>query len=207
MKDYRTVSKPVITETEIKKSVFVTHLFYIETENDAAHIIDDLSKKHYKAAHVCYAYILGGAADIKKKFSDAGEPQGTAGRPILSVLERRCLENILCVVVRYFGGIKLGAAGLTRAYAASAESAVNASDIVVKRCCMHVEITCGYALAEKIRSFLQLRECVCGDAVFTDTVRLAAYLPLAECDALLSELAELSGARAVCDKKECLYIG
>jgi putative IMPACT (imprinted ancient) family translation regulator len=76
MKDYHTVSKPVAAETEIKKSVFIAHLFAVETEDAAARFIDDLSKKHYKAAHVCYAYILGGAAELKKKFSDAGEPQG-----------------------------------------------------------------------------------------------------------------------------------
>ncbi len=199
------MSKAVATETVIKKSVFVAHLFYVETEDDAAQILDELSKKHYKAAHICYAYVLIAGGEIRKKFSDAGEPQGTAGRPILSVLERRGLENILCVVVRYFGGIKLGASGLTRAYAASAESAINAAQIVVKRACVRVEIVCDYALAGKVRSFLEANAVYDG-AEFTDQVRLSAYLPSDACDALLSRLTELTNAKASYEKKELVYI-
>lgn len=199
------MSNVVVTETEIKKSVFISQLAYIETEEDAARILGEITKIHYKAKHICYAYIINGETTLKKKYSDAGEPQGTAGRPILSVLEKKDLENVLCVVIRYFGGVKLGASGLTRAYAASAESAVKAAKIIRKRYCVLVEIICDYAHVGKIRSYLDAQDYAFANAAFSDTARLAVYLPLDECDAVLSELTELTNAKASYEKKKCSY--
>ena len=99
---------------EIKKSKFLGFKFSIASQEQAAEILENLKKQHKKARHIAFAYIL--SSPHQEKCSDDGEPSGTAGRPILNVLQKRALSNILVAVVRYFGGIKLGAGGLVRAY-------------------------------------------------------------------------------------------
>lgn len=99
---------------EIKKSKFVGYIYEITQQNQVEEIIANLKKEHKKARHICWAYIL--SSPHQEKFSDDGEPGGTAGRPILGVLQKQNKSNILLCVVRYFGGVKLGAGGLIRAY-------------------------------------------------------------------------------------------
>lgn len=105
---------------EVKKSKFYSFAFEVDTKQQCDEILADLQKQHKKATHVCYAYVLSNTA----KMSDDGEPSGTAGRPILNVLEKRKMQNIMVVVIRYFGGVKLGAGGLVRAYTKSASLAL-----------------------------------------------------------------------------------
>lgn len=100
---------------EIKKSKFYGYLFEVKSQNDVLAILANLKKEHKKATHICYAYKIVDGQEIVK-FNDDGEPSGTAGRPILNVIEKKKLCNVLVCVVRYFGGIKLGAGGLVRAY-------------------------------------------------------------------------------------------
>lgn len=111
---------------EIKKSKFITLLIKIEDINNVDKYLNDIKKEYKDATHYCYAYIIGN----KEKASDDGEPSGTAGLPILNVLKRNNLNNILCVVIRYFGGIKLGAGGLLRAYSNSVSEALKVSNII-----------------------------------------------------------------------------
>lgn len=113
------IDKDIENEIIIKKSRFITKLYYIEDVNKVNDIIDEIKKEYKKCTHVCYAYIIGS----KIKAFDDNEPSGTAGRPILNVLEKKNVNNILCVVIRYFGGIKLGVGGLVRAYTKSASEA------------------------------------------------------------------------------------
>lgn len=114
-------------EIVIKKSRFITFLYRVDDVSDVNKYLDELSKKYSDATHICYAYII----DNVKRFSDNGEPGGTAGMPILSVLENKKLDHVLCCVVRYFGGIKLGANGLVRAYSTSCSEAISSSSIVI----------------------------------------------------------------------------
>lgn len=114
------INKDVENEIVIKKSRFITKLYYIENVNNINDIIDNLKKEYKKCTHICYSYIIG--PNIKAV--DDGEPSGTAGKPILNVLQKKDMTNILCVVIRYFGGIKLGAGGLVRAYTKSASEAI-----------------------------------------------------------------------------------
>lgn len=107
-------------EAEIKKSKFITKIYKVDNLDEIKDILDNLRKTYYDATHICYAYILEGAI----KCSDDNEPSGTAGYPILQVLEKQNLDHILAVVIRYFGGIKLGAGGLTRAYSNSVRDAL-----------------------------------------------------------------------------------
>lgn len=108
---------------EIKKSKFISSYFEVKNAEDVSKILENIKKENKKATHVCYAYRIVGAEFLEKAFDD-GEPSGTAGKPILNVIQKQNLSNVLIVVVRYFGGIKLGAGGLLRAYSKAASEAV-----------------------------------------------------------------------------------
>lgn len=121
--NYKTITADGIVEEEIKKSRFICHLKRVETEEEARAYITSIKKRHHKANHSCSAFIVGKKSEIKRS-SDDGEPSGTAGIPMLTVLEKQELTNVVAVVTRYFGGIKLGAGGLIRAYAGSVAGAI-----------------------------------------------------------------------------------
>lgn len=121
--NYKTITADGIVEEEIKKSRFICHLKRVETEEEARNYIASIKKLHHKANHSCSAFIVGKKSEIKRS-SDDGEPSGTAGVPMLTVLEKQELTNVVAVVTRYFGGIKLGAGGLIRAYAGSVAGAI-----------------------------------------------------------------------------------
>lgn len=119
------INNNVENEIIIKKSRFITKLIYIDDIDEVNKIIDNLKKEYKKATHICYAYIIDG----KEKAVDDGEPSGTAGRPILNVIQKKSVTNVLAVVIRYFGGIKLGAGGLVRAYTNSISDAFKLTEI------------------------------------------------------------------------------
>ena len=118
-----TIKQDVSEILEIKKSKFIGYAFFCSDVNDANKYLDAVRLEHKKATHVCYAYVV----NSNEKASDDGEPQGTAGIPILEIIKKRKLTNVLVIVVRYFGGIKLGAGGLVRAYGESAGLALNSA--------------------------------------------------------------------------------
>lgn len=122
----KTVKENIENEIIINKSRFITLLIKINNLDEIEKNLKEIKKKYKDATHYCYAYIIGN----KEKCSDNGEPSGTAGMPILNVLKQNDLTNILCVVIRYFGGIKLGAGGLIRAYSTSASEALNKTNII-----------------------------------------------------------------------------
>lgn len=123
------IDKNAENEIIIKKSRFITKLYYIEDVNKVNDIINELKKEYKKCTHICYSYIIGPNA----KAVDDGEPSGTAGKPILNVLQKKDMTNVLCVVIRYFGGIKLGAGGLVRAYTKSASEAIKLVNLTQKK--------------------------------------------------------------------------
>lgn len=123
---YQTLKKPVTARLEIKKSVFIAYAYPVISREQAMFHVERLREKYADARHWCWAYIIGDPDNTTSAgFDDDGEPSGTAGRPILNVLQHKSIGNIIIIVVRYFGGIKLGAGGLTRAYAGSAQAAVD----------------------------------------------------------------------------------
>lgn len=122
------INKNAENEIIIKKSRFITKLYYIEDVNNVNNIINELKKEYKKCTHICYSYIIGPNA----KAVDDGEPSGTAGKPILNVLQKKNMTNVLCVVIRYFGGIKLGAGGLVRAYTRSASEVIKLVNLIEK---------------------------------------------------------------------------
>lgn len=122
------IDKNAENEIIIKKSRFITKLYYIEDVNKVNDIINELKKEYKKCTHICYSYIIG----LNAKAVDDGEPSGTAGKPILNVLQKKDMTNVLCVVIRYFGGIKLGAGGLVRAYTKSASEVIKLVNLIEK---------------------------------------------------------------------------
>lgn len=120
------IDKNVSKEIEIKKSRFICMLFYVESIDDINNVFKNIKCNYKDATHYCYAYIL----DNQRKFSDDNEPSGTAGLPMLNVLEKNNLTNILAIVIRYFGGIKLGAGGLVRAYSKSVSQALKETMVI-----------------------------------------------------------------------------
>ncbi len=136
----KTIDKNIINEIEIKKSKFICFLFKIENVLEIDKYFQEIQNNYPKATHCCYAYIIDG----KEKCSDDKEPRGTAGIPILNVLKNNNLTNILCVVVRYFGGIKLGSGGLIRAYTKSVVECINKVNLINNVSMIKIELQFSY---------------------------------------------------------------
>ncbi len=163
MTGYRVPFMDAESEFVEKRSRFISQIWRVETEAEARAHLEAVRKKYYDARHHCWCYLLKEGA---VRYSDDGEPQGTAGQPMLNVFQRQEVTNVCCVVTRYFGGILLGAGGLTRAYARGAKDALDASGICRVSLWTLWEIPCPYSLLERIK----LEIFACGG-----TVREASY--------------------------------
>ena len=157
-----------------KRSEFIGHVWRVESEEEARAHIEATKKKHYDARHNCWCYIIRGGA---VRYSDDGEPQGTAGQPMLNVFQREGVENVCCVVTRYFGGILLGAGGLVRAYTQSAKDALDAAGISVVRRWVAMEVPCSYAMFERARLEVAAFDGVIEHVDYGADVVLSALLP------------------------------
>lgn len=148
MTEYFIPTQSSRTEFVEKRSRFIGHVWRVESEEAARLCIEETKKKHYDARHNCWCYILNGGP---VRYSDDGEPQGTAGQPMLNVFQREGVVNACCVVTRYFGGILLGAGGLVRAYTQCAKEALDEAGISIVRRWVAMEIPCTYAQFEGMR--------------------------------------------------------
>lgn len=157
-----------------KRSEFIGHVWRVETEEEARSLIEATKKKHYDARHNCWCYIIRGGA---VRYSDDGEPQGTAGQPMLNVFQREGVENVCCVVTRYFGGILLGAGGLVRAYTQSAKDALDAAGISVVRRWVAMEVPCTYSMFERAKLEVAAFDGVVENVDYGADVVLSALLP------------------------------
>ena len=164
------IDKDISNEIIIKNSKFITFLFKVETKNEIENKLELIKKKHPKATHYCYAYIT----DEFKKSSDDGEPGGTAGLPILNVLENVELTNILAIVVRYFGGIKLGAGGLVRAYSKSITEALSKINYISLKSGYLIELTFDYKDQKNIDYIL--RNSIIKKQVFQENIYYKALI-------------------------------
>lgn len=152
MEKFKTIKENVTQDIEEKRSKFIANAYYVENVDEAEKIIKMVKKQYYDANHNCYAYIVK-ANQVVKRFSDDGEPNGTAGSPILNVLEKNKLYNVLIIVTRYFGGILLGTGGLIRAYTEAALKVVEKSNIVEQEIGYEVKVTINYQDIDKFRYF------------------------------------------------------
>lgn len=179
------------SESELveKRSRFLGHIFPVESEEEALACIAGVKKRHYDARHNCWCYRLHGG---QERCSDDGEPQGTAGQPMLNVFQRQGVENVCCVVTRYFGGVLLGAGGLVRAYSQSAKEALDAAGLSVVRRWVKVGVNCPYALFERLKLEVEGAPGVLGKVEYAADVRIHALLPEGRVEAFTARVTELT---------------
>ena len=187
--EFRTIKEDGQVQEEIKKSRFICHAKRVYSEEEARDFITAIKKEHYKATHNCSAFIVGERSEIKRT-SDDGEPSGTAGVPMLGVLENHNLTNVCVVVTRYFGGIKLGAGGLIRAYAGSVALAVKEIGIIEIKEQAGIAIQMSYAQYQEYGNFLKEHNLMELETTFTDQIDTMIYVNKEEKENIKSALVE-----------------
>ena len=179
-----------------KKSRFLGLIVPVTTEAEARARLEAVKKQEYDARHNCWCYIIKDGAE---RYSDDGEPQGTAGQPILNVLEREGVQDVLCVVTRYFGGILLGAGGLLRAYTKSAKDALDAAGISVVRRWVETALDCSYAAAEKLKQEITAFGGIVAGLDYGAAVTIHAYVPEESAEDFKARIFDVSaGGVTVC---------
>lgn len=189
MTEYQIPTAPGEAELVEKRSRFIGHVWPVESEEEARSCIEAMKKKYYDARHNCWCYLIG--RDVLR-YGDDGEPQGTAGQPMLNVFQRENVTNVVCVVTRYFGGILLGAGGLTRAYSRSARDALAAAGAAEMGLWATADIPCPYALFERVRGEVTALGGTVDEAVYGADIRLRVSLPAQTAETLRARLTELS---------------
>ena len=188
--EFRTIKEDGQVQEEIKKSRFICHIKRVATENEARNFIQAVKKEHYKATHNCSAFILGERSEMKRS-SDDGEPSGTAGVPMLGVLENQQLTNVCAVVTRYFGGIKLGAGGLIRAYSSNVALAIKDIGIVHIKEQLGLRIALSYSQYQELPNFLKANHLQEQDTSFTEQVQTTIFVDKNDKDSMIEGLIEL----------------
>ena len=186
---YTTVKNEAHVEFEEKRSLFIGHALHVNSEEEAAEFVKKMKKQYSDATHNVWAYHLKGG--IVARYSDDGEPQGTAGMPVLEAIRKSGVDDVCIVVTRYFGGILLGAGGLVRAYSHSAVIAIEGAEVVTYEPYCEYEIACGYSEYQKYSNILNLERAVIDSTDFGAevTVRFAVKRTLA--DAILKRISEV----------------
>ena len=198
--EYRTIKEDGQVQEEIKKSRFICHAKRVYSEEEARDFITAIKKEHYKATHNCSAFIVGERSEIKRT-SDDGEPSGTAGIPMLGVLENHNLTNVCVVVTRYFGGIKLGAGGLIRAYAGSVALAVKEIGIIEikEQAGIHIHMT--YAQYQEYGNFLKEYNLIELETNFTDQVDTMIFIDKEKKSGIKADLIEFFNGKVTLTDK------
>ena len=198
--EYRTIKEDGQVQEEIKKSRFICHAKRVYNEEEARDFISAIKKEHYKATHNCSAFIVGERSEIKRT-SDDGEPSGTAGVPMLGVLENHNLTNVCVVVTRYFGGIKLGAGGLIRAYAGSVALAVKEIGIIEIKEQAGIQIHMTYAQYQEYGNFLKEHNLIELETNFTDQVDTMIFINKEKKDSIKADLIEFFNGKVILTDK------
>ena len=172
-----------------KKSRFIGRVWCVETEEEALARIQEMKKQHYDASHNCWAYVI---RDGAMRFSDDGEPGGTAGNPMMQVLQREELYNVVCVVTRYFGGVLLGAGGLVRAYTKGAKIAIDAAGKSIKRVWTVLYVPCPYTFYERVKLEVEAFGGIIRDTQFGADVELEILVAEGETEAFLERLTDMT---------------
>ena len=196
--EYRTISQDGQAQEEIKKSRFICHAKRVYSEEEARDFIAAIKKEHYKATHNCSAFIVGEKSEIKRT-SDDGEPSGTAGVPMLGVMENHQLTNVCFVVTRYFGGIKLGAGGLIRAYAGSVALAIKEIGLIEIKEQAGLRLKMPYSQYQNFDNFLKAEDLIEFDTEFTDLVATTIYIDKQEKEPLEQKLIEFFNGKIQID--------
>lgn len=187
-----------------KKSRFIGEIWPVSTEEEARQRVADVKKKYHDARHSCWCFLL---RDGTIRYSDDGEPQGTAGQPLLEVFSRAGITDCVCVVTRYFGGVLLGTGGLVRAYTRSAKDALDAAGVTVERLWDRLLVPCSYGQFEKVRQETQRHGGVIEDTDYGADIMLTVLTPEGSTQAYLEGLTELSAGTIEGEKLEQVFRG
>lgn len=205
LSEYKTVLNYATAEFEEKKSRFIANVKPVSNENDAVEFINSLKSKYWNATHNVYAYSINNDTLIQR-YSDDGEPSGTAGMPALEVIRRMGIQDAVVVITRYFGGTLLGASGLIRAYSKSAALGLEAAEVVTRKLCLKVNIVVEYTLFGKLQNMLLINNNIIKDIQYGQDVELCVLIEVGNEEKLISDITENSNGRAIVDIGEKTYI-
>lgn len=205
LNNYKTIRSLSQAELEISKSRFIAYIDQAKSEAQALEFIHTIKKQHPTASHNCSAYLIGDNDQIQRA-DDDGEPTGTAGKPILEVIKKNILKDTVIVVTRYFGGIKLGAGGLIRAYGKAASASIEAADVIEKRLHYRMAIDIDYSILGQIENYLHSYHLRIDSKEFTDMVRVIAFVPIDYDVKFIKDLTELTAAQAKTTILDQLYL-
>lgn len=204
IKRFATVHHMASAEITEKKSRFIATVMPVCSEDEARRFIEETKKKYYDARHNVFAYQAGDQNEIQR-MSDDGEPNGTAGLPVLDVLRKGDIRNTCIVVTRYFGGILLGTGGLVRAYGRAASAGVDAAGIVTKILYTHINITSGYKLSGRIQYETLQNGHIIQDTVYTDLVSFDVLAELDKAEEFIKLITDATNAEAVIRENESVF--
>lgn len=187
LQNYRTIATTGSFEKDIKKSRFIAHIAQTNSEAEAKEFIEQIRTQEKDATHNCTAYIVLENVVIER-MSDDGEPSGTAGSPILNVLQQNNLENVTAVVTRYFGGIKLGAGGLIRAYSSTTADAIKEIGLIENRIQQGYLLSIPYNLYDKFENYAKNEKITLEDKNFSTDVKCNIFLDLSDQDELIQDI-------------------
>lgn len=202
---YKTLHEFGTDEITIEKSTFIGYAKPIKTEEEAVEFINEIKKKHKDARHNVWAYTVGKSMNIQR-YSDDGEPQGTAGIPTLEVIKKEDLRDVVVVVTRYFGGIKLGAGGLVRAYTKGAKIGLEAGKIIEKIMYQEVKIKIDYNQLGKVQNEIMNMGYFIKDTNYEDNVEIIVYSRANEKEAIIERINDITSATAQINLGEEFYL-
>lgn len=202
---YYTVNQSGSAQLIIQKSRFIGYIKRVETEEAAQKFIDDIKKKHYDATHNCSAYIIGEHDQIQKA-NDDGEPSGTAGVPMLEVLKKQQLKDTAVVVTRYFGGIKLGAGGLIRAYGSTTSEAIKATGVVQRQLVQGISVIVDYSLLGKLENEIRQSNYILDAIDYLEHVEFTIYVIKDDIQKFREWIVDLTNDQAIITEKEFTYV-
>lgn len=205
LKYYRTVKGYGQTEIEINRSRFIAYVEQTESEEAAVAFIEQIKKKHWNATHNCSAYMVG-ENDQHQKADDDGEPSGTAGKPILEIIKKMGLKDTVIVVTRYFGGIKLGAGGLIRAYGKSASAGIREIGVIERQGHTRIGVTIDYTLLGMVENQLRIQGYIIADKQFTDKITLIVLEKLGQEELLKQKITDWTAGQVEFEHAGEVYV-
>ena len=205
MKTYKTLHDFGSDEYVVEKSTFIGYAKPIKSEEEAVEFINQIKKKHKDATHNVWAYTVGETMNIQR-YSDDGEPQGTAGIPTLEVIKKEDLRDVVVVVTRYFGGIKLGAGGLVIAYTKGAKIGIEAAQIIQKVKYKEVSVTIDYNQIGKVQNEIMNMGYTIKDTLYSEKVEIIVYSREEEADSLKAKMIDITSGTADVGESESFYL-